>query len=806
MLFPSLAIWLATSTPVVEAIESAPGRATVWIRAGGKAVGTGWVVDKDRGWIVTARHVLADQEQAEIFFQDRHDGRPIANRNHYLSERADLRKRGRLVIGKVVAKNDNADVAVLQVVRVPKDTPSLSLSRRRAEPGCSCYSIGHRYDSELLWIRTTGTLRQLGKLKAGYFWSGNRIGVDVPLLLVQSPIEAGESGSAVLDGTGHVVGIVSAVSNRTAGLAFAVDCSVIGKLLAELRGQNLPAPVRRSADPRPDVTAALHATVWVRPRATDGRAGGVLIDGDRRLVLTTATAVGKEDIVDIVVPKWEGDRLVAEASAYQDILGLRLSGHCITGVVLARDVVRDLALVQLDDLVRHRYALYASKRAPETLRAIPLASNLRIGDHVSAVSHPAGEELLWLYSQGTVRSLGRVTLRRDGSDESKRVTASLLQLPHEGSSSGGPVVNEKGQLVGVLAAREGSRQEMGYAATPDEIRQMLKDCRWVTDPVTNRECFRRAKYLSGHGRGWLARCGVEFKTLAGPSDTVIAAYFAKLYAQFGEQYRAEQLRLRILTDLKPSPEAKALLADASLLLGEKDRAKSLVDEALRANPKLPSALVLRAELKPGKQAWADVETALTLDPQLAHGYVVRASLRDPSDPDCKQKVLADLSRAVELEPYDCDIRTRRAAARIADKQYKKAVSDCTRLKEIEPLNPRWRMELANASFLAGDRRAASQQYKAAVRIKFQYLLKVLQAVRQNGKDLQDDNPSDFERVGDWYIMALRELLPIMSGEQKDLFKEMLSQAENQTDLRKRMDLLALTIEDATGSVPPLRRK
>ena len=439
----SLAIFVLLCAPVRDSIDSIAARATIWIRAGDRAVGAGWVVDVERRWIVTARHVVADRQTVEVFFQDRRGGRAITNRDHYLSNRADLKKDGLLATGKLLAKSDMDDLALLAVDRLPKTVPALALAAQPARAGEACFSIGHRHDAELLWGRTTGVIRQRGRLADGYFWAGQRIGVHVSMLFVQSPIEAGESGSALLGPSGKVVGVVSAVSDRTPGLAFAIDAAEVRKLL-DTAGRRQPiVAAGMKAKSRRDVTALMHASVWVRPRATAGRAAGVLIDKSRGLVLTSAAGAGNDDIVDVVAPKWNDDQLVSEASVYRDLLGLQLSGQCVQGVVLARDLDRDLALVELD-------------KVPEKLTAVHLASELSIGECVSAVAHPVGEELLWLYAAGTVRAVGKVVLRRPGGYDSVPVLASLLQLPIQGSSSGGPVVNARGELAGVLANREGA--------------------------------------------------------------------------------------------------------------------------------------------------------------------------------------------------------------------------------------------------------------------------------------------------------------------------------------------------------------
>ena len=380
--------------------------------------------------------------------------------------------------------------------------------------GDACTSVGHRHDAELMWNLTAGRVRQLGRLPEGYFSAGRRIGAGVPVVFLQAPIEAGESGSAVVNDAGRVVGMVSAVVNQTPALAVAIDVAEIRTLLADARTEHGEPP--RSAPPadRADVQAIARGTVWVRPQSTGGRAAGVLIDRDRGLVLASAAAVGAEPVVDVVAPRWELGRLVPEAAAYADRLGLRLSGHCVAGMVLARDVARDLALVELDAV-------------PPDLMPVRLGRvESRMGDPVASMGHPTGIDLLWLYGAGTVRSVGPVELGRDAGEGPPRVRASLLQLPHQGSAPGGPVVNENGELVGILAAREAARQDLAYAAAPDEIRAFLDAAAPLWRPRTAADWVRRGRLALRLRRSATAREAFRTAAELSPDDSAVLAGYA----------------------------------------------------------------------------------------------------------------------------------------------------------------------------------------------------------------------------------------------------------------------------------------
>jgi tetratricopeptide (TPR) repeat protein len=241
------------------------------------------------------------------------------------------------------------------------------------------------------------------------------------------------------------------------------------------------------------------------------------------------------------------------------------------------------------------------------------------------------------------------------------------------------------------------------------------------------------------------------------------------------------------------------MAEAWLLIGDKKNASRLVDAALKEDPKNVSALVSRTALGSGAEARGDIEKALGIDANYARAYVWRAALRDSNDPEFNEKTIADLTRAVELEPYSISIRSRRAAIYLAAKDYKKAASDFTRITELEPLKANWWLELANASFLAGDRTAARRYFVAAIRVDRKGELKVMSGIRQNGKALLDDNAADVERVAEWYASAIKEVLPYVGGNHKEFLTMFLAQAADQSDVRKRMELLALVLDDIVGA-------
>ncbi len=437
-----------------------PFAAVAWVRAEGEAAGTGVVVDVGRRWLVTCRHVVGERKAVEVFFPWRKENRElVTERAEYLAHRDALRKAGLLVRGTVVRTSDAADLALVELDAVPAGVTAAPPARRVGWPGEVVRVVGNRNDLDTLWNVTTGPVRAAGPLPDGYFWRGVKLAAGVNAVVAQLPIEEGDSGGPVFDAKGELLGVAAAL-RRGCPLAAVVVSAVEVKAFVDGEGVK-PAP--RKAAPPTVYDTLIRATVWVRPSATDHQCAAVLIDTMwGRCYLTSARGIGPGDRVALVssVPTEDGTSWTTERAAYRNP---GWAASCLgwdSATVVARDPVRDLALLQLDD--------NQGGREP----AIPLAAKAAVpGDAVHAMSHPAGLELAWVYAAGAVRQRGRVNLA--GSDPADAVDSLILQLPAQGRAPGGPVVNDAGELVGLLTARDGPAGLVGYAVSLAEIRSFL---------------------------------------------------------------------------------------------------------------------------------------------------------------------------------------------------------------------------------------------------------------------------------------------------------------------------------------------
>ena len=351
---------------------------------------------------------------------------------------------------------------------------------------------------------------------------------------------------------------------------------------------------------------------------------------------------------------------------------------------------------------------------------------------------------------------GMSTFHADPGEERPKVRTSLLQLPHQGSASGGPVVNAAGKLVGILAAREAARQDLAYAATPAEIRVFLESVRPLSAPRTADEWVHRGRLAQRCRRQDAALEAFRQAIRLTPDDAAAVAGLAASVAAAGHRDEAIRLAESALA-MRPDAATLAELANVLLDQGERDRAAAMIDAALKQDARCAAALAARSRLKTGKEAEADLADALFIDPNLAAAHRALARLRDQSTLEGRRQAIADWGRVLELDPVDADALRSRAELLVRVKEAKKAVADWARVCELEPLVADNWIGLARARFTAGHRSGAAEVLRSALRVDGRATGRVFEIVRDCGRELEADNLADRERVALWYSTALNQL-------------------------------------------------
>jgi len=183
---------------------------------------------------------------------------------------------------------------------------------------------------------------------------------------------------------------------------------------------------------------------------------GVLVDKERKLVVTNYHVVKDHYHVSVVFPQMEEGFPRAEKSFY-----LKNRKNLISATLVLSDPGRDLAVLKID-------------RVPENAVAIEFAEKgARPGQTIHSIGNPSISDALWVYTYGTVRQVYRKKLKLSPGFT---VTARIVetQSPINPGDSGGPIVNNKGELVAISQAFQPKGRLISYGIDVQEVRSVLK--------------------------------------------------------------------------------------------------------------------------------------------------------------------------------------------------------------------------------------------------------------------------------------------------------------------------------------------
>ena len=209
---------------------------------------------------------------------------------------------------------------------------------------------------------------------------------------------------------------------------------------------------------------AIHSVVWIL--TDEGRGSGVLIDKERRLVVTNQHVTGAAATVSVLFPyRDRNGRLQKDLDFYlNNVEWLVANDYATRGQVIAQNMENDLAIVQLDWL-------------PSTAREIQhdfsrnVEDSMKRGDKVHILGNPGNR--LWNWTQGTFLWAQQACLVGEG----ELVGCLVMEGDTHGGNSGGPVLNGQGVLIGILSA--GTDETLSLAATTRNIKALLNTLRWV---------------------------------------------------------------------------------------------------------------------------------------------------------------------------------------------------------------------------------------------------------------------------------------------------------------------------------------
>ncbi len=150
-------------------------------------------------------------------------------------------------------------------------------------------------------------------------------------------------------------------------------------------------------------------------------------------------------------------------SGADSILVQDCDGNSYDGEVIGYSEIDDLAVVKIQ----------ADGLSAATFGS---SADVLVGDSVVVIGHPAGLEFGWSTTQGIISAINReVKIKDESGTLTKKMTLLQTSANVNSGNSGGPMFNERGEVIGVITLKLADKYEgMGFAIPSDGAMEILQ--------------------------------------------------------------------------------------------------------------------------------------------------------------------------------------------------------------------------------------------------------------------------------------------------------------------------------------------
>ena len=446
--------------------------------------------------------------------------------------------------------------------------------------------------------------------------------------------------------------------------------------------------------------ATLKGTALIQIGQTRGT--GWIVDRSRRLLITNHHVVGNAPFPQVFFPLYKDGKPVAEVQGYAKEI-------YILGRVIDSDPKRDLAVIQLQVM-------------PPTATQLKMAADSAgPGDRVHSIGNPGQAFALWVYSLGSVRQVARQAITYQNNQKVDAVVV-MTQAPINPGDSGGPIVNDAGEVVAVTSGTSQKGNLISFGIDISEVRAFLKETEKWLGAKTKAEFIQRANYYDTKGMfalavddytsaialdrqdGTLYRSRGIVQSKLGQTDKAIADFVvavrldpkdAVALGQRGIAFYSKAEDQQAIVDLnnalKLKPGDTLFLCQRAMALqrqGKIDDALKDADAAIAAAPKAPLGYGVRGDIFFAKEdydaAIKDYSESIRLG--LFNAYYGRA--RTYAKKLAWDQAISDFDQGYKLTPAsvlnDSAGVCGRGDAYLAKRQLDKALQDYDLAIRINP--------------------------------------------------------------------------------------------------------------------------
>ena len=235
-----LVAWGQTPRALADAaVYQKTVKATCWIVVlKGKELGygTGWVIDKDKRYVITNDHVVGDKKEAMVYFPIVQGSTVLTPSKHY---------EGTGISAKIIRVDGKRDLALLQLSRLPANVGVLPLADKSPGVGTTVHSVGNSPmagkapQDGSLWLYRGGKITDVGFMVYNLKKGGK---VEARTIETDSGIRPGDSGGPLVDSQGKLVGVISSHFPGTK-LSRAIDLRELRAFLLEAKKASRGSPL-----------------------------------------------------------------------------------------------------------------------------------------------------------------------------------------------------------------------------------------------------------------------------------------------------------------------------------------------------------------------------------------------------------------------------------------------------------------------------------------------------------------------------------------------------------------------------------